>query len=225
MIPHGACRQQSRGNLQTFSVIGFLAVFGSMSGTAPVAAKSPPASSLSLPAISQSIQAQGAAGPTPAWIRFCEQVPNECTVNAAEPATINLDQDTWAALIQANEQVNGEILAVTDQDHWGEPDRWDYPDDGMGDCEDIQLLKRKRLVEKGLPRRAMRMTVVIDEEGEGHAVLMVRTDRGDLILDNKTDDVLPWQQTGYSFVKGEGADTMVWVWLGDETAPSVTANR
>ena len=29
------------------------------------------------------------------------------------------------------------------------------------------------------------MTVVIDEQGEGHAVLMVRTDRGDFILDNK----------------------------------------
>ena len=41
-------------------------------------------------------------------------------------------------LIRVNEHVNSVILAVTDQDHWGVVDRWDYPDDGMGDCEDIQ---------------------------------------------------------------------------------------
>jgi len=62
----------------------------------------------------------------------------------------------------------------------------------MGDCEDYQLLKRKLLVEAGLPRRAMRMTVVIDDIDEGHALLTVRTDAGDLILDNKVDAVLPW---------------------------------
>ena len=42
------------------------------------------------------------------------------------------------------------------------PDRWDLPTTGYGDCEDMQLLKRKLLAERGLPRRAMRMTVVIN---------------------------------------------------------------
>ena len=56
---------------------------------------------------------------------------------------------------------------------------------------------------RGLPRRAMRMTVVIDELGEGHAVLMVRTDQGDYILDNKTSSILPWDETGYVFIKRE----------------------
>jgi predicted transglutaminase-like cysteine proteinase len=54
------------------------------------------------------------------------------------------------------------------------------------------LLKRKLLAERGLPRRAMRMTVVLDENRAGHAVLMVRTDRGDFILDNQRATVLPW---------------------------------
>jgi predicted transglutaminase-like cysteine proteinase len=81
------------------------------------------------------------------------------------------------------------------------------------------------LVERGLPRRALRMTVVIDELGEGHAVLMVRTDRGDFILDNKTSRVLPWQQTGYTYVKREGQDGLAWVSLNGVTSPTVTANR
>ena len=96
---------------------------------------------------------------------------------------------------------------MTDKEHWGVVDSWDFPDDGYGDCEDYQLLKRKLLAEHGLSRRAMRMTVVIDEQGEGHAVLMVRTDRGDYILDNKPMRVLPWEQTGYVFVKREGHDS------------------
>jgi predicted transglutaminase-like cysteine proteinase len=42
------------------------------------------------------------------------------------------------------------IRPLTDQEHWGIEDRWDYPDDGYGDCEDYQLLKRKLLASAGL---------------------------------------------------------------------------
>jgi predicted transglutaminase-like cysteine proteinase len=68
------------------------------------------------------------------------------------------------------------------------------------------------------------MTVVVDEEGSGHAVLMVRTDRGEFILDNKRNTVLPWQQTGYVYIMREGADGDAWVSLGG-TFPLATANR
>jgi predicted transglutaminase-like cysteine proteinase len=117
------------------------------------------------------------------------------------------------------------IRAVTDWDHWGVEDRWDYPDDGAGDCEDIQLQKRRLLTAFGLPRRAMRMTVVLDELRAGHAVLMVRTDRGDFILDNKTNAVLPWSDTAYDYHKREGAEGLVWVSLSHQRAPVVTAAK
>jgi predicted transglutaminase-like cysteine proteinase len=117
------------------------------------------------------------------------------------------------------------ILAVSDQDHWGVLDRWDYPDDGLGDCEDIQLLKRRLLVQAGLPQRAMRMTAVIDDQGQGHAVLMVLTDRGDFILDNKRNAVLPWRRTGYKYLKREGTNSKAWVALRDQPEPVFTANR
>jgi predicted transglutaminase-like cysteine proteinase len=121
--------------------------------------------------------------------------------------------------------VNTTIRPITDKDHWGIVDRWEFPDDGMGDCEDYQILKRKMLVDRGLPRRAMRMTVVIDELGEGHAVLTVRTDRGNFILDNKTMAILPEDQTGYVFVKRESQDAVGWVSLGGRSSPATTANR
>src|SRR3954471_3381418 len=160
-----------------------------------------------------------------AWADFCNRHRSECASDAAEPSVVRLTKATWDAINAVNRHVNATIKPLSDQDHWGVVDRWDLPEDGYGDCDDYQLLKRKLLAEKGLPRRAMRMTVVIDELNEGHAVLMIRTDRGDYILDNKTNAVLPWEQTGYVFVKREGQDSMAWVSLGGVTSPTATANR
>jgi predicted transglutaminase-like cysteine proteinase len=144
---------------------------------------------------------------------------------AQGPETITLTPAVWDEIAAVNRWANATVRAVPDQAHWGVEDRWDYPNDGIGDCEDIQLLKRRTLSQSGLPRRAMRMTVVIDETGAGHAVLMVRTDKGDLILDNKRDAVLPWTQTGYDFVKREGSTGTGWVWITPQPSPTITANR
>ena len=59
-------------------------------------------------------------------------------------------------------------------------DHWDYPTDGKGDCKIYALWKRKLLIDMGLPRQALLMTIVRDLEGEGHTILTVKTDRGDL---------------------------------------------
>ncbi|MGX7708606.1 transglutaminase-like cysteine peptidase [Methylobacterium sp. Gmos1] len=167
----------------------------------------------------------GHARPIVGWVEFCARYASECAVDTSEPAQVTLTPRLWQTVTGINRQVNTSLRAVTDQEHWGVPDRWDLAEDGSGDCEDFQLLKRKLLAQAGLPRRAMRMTVVIDEKGEGHAVLMLRTDRGDLVLDNKTSAVLPWHRTGYTFIKRESQDATAWVSLGGATAPTVTANR
>jgi len=158
-------------------------------------------------------------------VSFCERFPAECAIDLSEPEVISLTPDLWRTLGTINEQVNTAIQPLSDPEHWGVVDRWDYPDDGYGDCEDIQLLKRKRLIEAGLPRRALRMTVVLDAVGAGHAVLMVRTDRGDLVLDNQRRAVLAWSDTGYAFIKREGAHGRAWVTLSPHPAPVVTANQ
>src|SRR4051794_15768175 len=164
--------------------------------------------------------------PTAAWKDFCKRLPSECKIDLSEPAVLTLTPAAWDLIRATNDRVNAAIKPRTDREHWGVEDRWDYPDDGYGDCEDYQLLKRKLLSEGGLPRRAMRMTVVIDKEGDGHAVLTIRTDHGDFILDNKTDAVLAWNKTGYEFIKREGSEGAAWVALGDAIAsPTVVASR
>lgn len=179
----------------------------------------------SLPGTGDPVAAVGAAQPLPAWLEFCDRYPGECAVDLSEATVVDLTQKTYQTIVAVNRRVNASIAPMTDQDHWGLADKWDIPTDGYGDCEDYQLLKRKLLVQAGLPRRAMRMTVVLDEKREGHAVLTVKTNRGDLILDNKTDDVLGWRDTGYVFVKRESQDAQAWVSLGRAVSPVTTANR
>ena len=178
-----------------------------------------------LPGVSQPVARVGTARPIKGWIRFCEQNPAECAVDPDEPTTIDLTAKHWQTLNRVNQQVNGAIKAKTDMDHWGVEDIWDFAEDGYGDCEDYQLVKRRRLVEAGFPRRALRMTVVIDEEGAGHAVMMARTNRGDFILDNKRNAVLPWNKTGYVYIKREGDQSSAWASLGGRTSPTMTANQ
>jgi predicted transglutaminase-like cysteine proteinase len=110
---------------------------------------------------------------------------------------------------------------MTDLQHWGVKDHWDQAEDGYGDCEDYQLLKRKQLVDAGVPRRTMLMTVAWDAYHEGHALLMIRTNIGDLILDNARDEILLWKETGYQFVKRESQYSTGWV---DIAAPVGTAS-
>ena len=177
----------------------------------------PPASVAAMPA--------GEARPLAAWSAFCQAYAAECAIDRSEPARIALSPATWSTILTVNRRINRSLRAITDTEHWGRPDRWDLAEDGSGDCEDFQLLKRKVLSEAGLPRRAMRMTVVIDEKGEGHAVLTLITDRGDFVLDNKTSDVVPWHRTGYVFIKRESGDAVAWISLGGVTSPVTTANR
>ena len=194
-----------------------LMVFGAAAQAQTVAA---------LPTASNPILNMGAAKPLQGWVKFCESFPAECTVSVSEPDVIQLTPQIWKTIVTVNQRVNSSVKAITDADHWGVVDVWGFPDDGKGDCEDFQLLKRRILVESGLPRRAMRMTVVIDELGEGHAVLVIRTSQGDYVLDNKISSVLPWSRTGYAYVKRESQDTVGWVSLGGITSsPTTTANR
>jgi predicted transglutaminase-like cysteine proteinase len=156
------------------------------------------------------------APPLPGWVKFCDRHPAECTVDVFQPESLTLTQELYALLSSVDLTVNRSVKPMTDEDQWGVADLWSYPNDGYGDCEDYQLLKRKLLIEAGLPRRALLMTVVIDEKGNGHAVLTVRTDRGDLILDNRTNVVLEWPETNYTFVKRESAKKPGWVSLAPE---------
>lgn len=159
----------------------------------------------------------GTAQPPYGWVDFCKRHAKECEVDIAEPKTIILTEKIWNLLIAVNIKTNKDIEHQSDMDHWGIVDRWDLAEDGKGDTEDYVNLKKRRLVDAGLPRRALLTTVVIDDKNDGHAVLTVRTDRGDFILDNNRNKILRWDQTGYTYIKRESQDKSAWVGLGNLT--------
>jgi predicted transglutaminase-like cysteine proteinase len=150
------------------------------------------------------------------WIDFCGRRPEECSLGKLAPLDIRLTAKTWAILNHVNKFANGAIEPVTNLEHWGTSvDHWDYPIDGKGDCKIYALFKRKQLIDAGFPRQALLMTVVRDLDGEGHAILTVKTDHGEFVLDNLRDEIVPWDATGYRFIKRQSQDDPnVWLDLG-----------
>ncbi len=149
--------------------------------------------------------------PIAAWLDYCVRHSDDCQTDVRQPLAVTLTPQLLALLKSVNDAVNRSVRPMIDMDHWGIPDHWDLAEDGYGDCEDYQLLKRKRLVDAGVPRRALLMTVAWDADHQGHALLMVRTNIGDLILDNERGDILLWQETGYKFIKRESQYATGWV--------------
>jgi predicted transglutaminase-like cysteine proteinase len=161
------------------------------------------------------------------WVEFCSEYAPECDTRAIDARDVVLTAKSWKDLTRINKWVNDTVKPITDLEHWGVVERWNYPDDGYGDCEDYVLLKRRMLMQSGWPRQALLITVVRDKRGDGHAVLTVKTDKGEFILDNQTEDVLLWSDTGYRFVKRQSQnDPNVWLALGDtRPAPATAAAR
>jgi len=158
------------------------------------------------------------------WTEFCSEYAPECETRPMDARDVVLSAKAWKDLTRINKWVNDTVRPITDLEHWGVVERWNYPDDGYGDCEDYVLLKRRMLMQSGWPRQALLITVVRDKRGDGHAVLTVKTDKGEFILDNQNEEIVLWADTGYRFVKRQSqADPNVWVSLGDPRPAFATA--
>ena len=145
---------------------------------------------------------------------FCKTHGVDCRPNAG-PQIEALTDRNWQQLVAVNDAVNAAVSPITDQDLYNVTELWTYPA-GRGDCEDFALEKRRQLIANGWSPGALMMTVVRQANGEGHAVLMVRTDRGDLVLDNQDGRVLVWNDTPYEFVKRQSqTDPRKWVGITD----------
>jgi predicted transglutaminase-like cysteine proteinase len=155
---------------------------------------------------------------------FCKINPSECSIRSRNSVPEHVTGSLWKTLVAVNLEVNRAVTPMNDFDIYGKDEVWAYPDNGVGDCEDYVLEKRRQLIHKGLSVSNLLITVVRKPDGEGHAVLTVRTDKGDFILDNLTDAVRQWDETGYRFLKRQASDhTGHWVTIREGQAPLVGA--
>jgi predicted transglutaminase-like cysteine proteinase len=160
------------------------------------------------------------------WVDFCRRYRHECDTQPLAAVDVVMTPTVWTVVERVNRWVNDNVTPESDWDHWGLEDQWDYPIDGKGDCEDYALLKRKMLMDAGVPRQALLMTVVRDENDEGHAILTLRTSKGDYVLDNKVNEIKLWSATGYRYVKRQSQeDPNDWVSLKGNDVPTTATTR
>ena len=126
---------------------------------------------------------------------FCRTAPAECSMRLRDDGPERMSGALWSAIVNVN-----------------------------GDCEDYVLEKRRKLRKLGLSLSNLLVTVVRKPDGEGHAVLTVRTDKGDFVLDNLSGSVRDWSQTGYRYLKRQASNhTGRWVTIREGSAPLVAA--
>ena len=146
------------------------------------------------------------------YYRMCRERPSLCRRQTARGmattggGAIVLTDSAMAQLGTINLSVNRSMKAAAD----GGRDRWSAGD-ATGDCEDYALTKKQRLLRLGWPSSALLIALARTGGGEEHAVLVARTDRGDLVLDNLRSDIRPWNQVSYSWRMIQ-SPTRTWAW-------------
>ena len=162
----------------------------------------------------------GQAIPPYGFVQFCKSHRRECQNPHPQNTRFRASPLRLSELDDINRRVNAAVKPATDNEVYGVEEHWTFPQ-LMGDCEDYVVLKRRILMDRGWPASALLITVVLDENGEGHAVLTARTAQGDFILDNKEQTVKLWSQTPYSFVMRQSYINPK-VWMSLDPAATVT---
>lgn len=112
--------------------------------------------------------------------------------------------DLRATCEHVNAQVNGDITYFGDPEHYGLPDYWtEVRGRGLGDCEDYALTKRRLLLDAGVAHDRIFFDFCYDPQGVAHAVLRVRLDDTDVVLDNEQPSLstpADLRDAGYRFV-------------------------
>lgn len=156
---------------------------------------------------------------------FCQRYQVECRQKTPGGQPVDLTRNLWAAMINVNNAVNAAVTPRTDREMWGKEEVWSFPGE-FGDCEDYVIEKRRRLIAYGVPAGDALITVVRQPNGDGHAVLTVRTSKGDYVLDNLETRVLAWTDTEYTYLKRQSEkNSGVWVSINDGRDAAVASVR
>jgi predicted transglutaminase-like cysteine proteinase len=143
-------------------------------------------------------------------VRFCLRYPSDCKSDATENQRIDLNTENSELLKRVNHSVNAAIAPAPKSHGPDLEDGWTIAPPA-GDCNDYAVTKRHELLQSGLPAKALRLSVVKTASGIGHLVLIVVTTKGDIVMDNLTEEIRPWQSTDYNWLKIQSAaDSRFW---------------
>jgi predicted transglutaminase-like cysteine proteinase len=142
-------------------------------------------------------------------VRFCLRYPRDCQANSTKNGPIQ--PQMVELLMGVNRRVNRLINPRSKTYDNGPYEGWTIAPE-MGDCNDYAVTKRHELLMRGLPSGALRLSVAKTPGGVGHLVLVVTTTVGNLVMDNLTDEIMPWQLTDYRWIKIQStSDPQLWI--------------
>lgn len=176
-------------------------------------------------------QAEGRAHRGPkAYHAMCAREPELCFpdrqagINHRAGPAAAMDQARWDQLLKVNDRFNDQIRGVTDRDLYGVSEHWTLSHTA-GDCEDYAIAKKQALMQAGWAADQLLYAVVEDRGNTYHAVLIVRTQWGDYVLDNKTSDIAPWEDTFYRFIiRQSAANPHAWVRIAGSAGAVASAS-
>jgi predicted transglutaminase-like cysteine proteinase len=116
------------------------------------------------------------ARPPGGYIQLCNDDPRECE-RAPAPARVRATQGILEVIREADRRVHQRVVYITDEEQFGTPENWRFPDNGLGDCEDFVLAKKRELMARGIPEGAMQFVYLIIKVAgreEGHLILAIQ---------------------------------------------------
>lgn len=126
------------------------------------------------------------------WNDILAKLDNAGMQNLAPELVGYRTLDIEAKIKIINQRVN-KIRYVEDKNNWGKSDYWATPAEFFargGDCEDYAIAKYALLKMLGVPEHKMRLAIVQDKaKNVPHAVLIVYTKKGPMMLDNQLGNV------------------------------------
>ena len=131
---------------------------------------------------------------------ICDRYAWACaaTSEAAQPMG---EQELMRLAGRVNKEINRRVREVSDLNQYRVAEHWALPTARGGDCEDFALLKKRELIRLGVAPERLLIATALTRKREAHAVLILRTDAGDMVLDNLTSRIKPWHRTGYGFLR------------------------
>ena len=124
-----------------------------------------------------------------------------------------LTDERWQELVKVQSEVNADVRYKTDIELYGKFEFWEIAD-GEGDCEDSALVKREKLLGLEWDKDDLALATCWTETNAYHAVLVVHTDKGDYVLDNRYPRVMAWKVLPYKWDKIQ--DGKKWRSIGDK---------
>ena len=159
--------------------------------------------------------------PPGGWIDYCARTASDPACRPARKPdlapgdVVTLDEDRWAEV----ERIHSELAAIKQTDESRMDDHWVVAR-ASGDCEDIALAGREKLIGAGFPRRAVRLATALTENGDRHVVVTLdgvsREKRDTWVLDSRSARVTSWrtlENGGYRFLTRQAPSGPYWVSL------------